>query len=546
MKAYLGCILAAAAAVAGAQSASLAVPARHAMTQPALSADGGTIAFASEGAIWTVAAQGGVAHLLISDAASNAHPMYSPDGTWLAFESQRSGNGDIYLFDLASAQLRRLSWDDGSDALDGWSPDSQWVYFSSTSHNIGGMNDIYRVRIAGGTPLPVSSERYVNEFFAAPAPDGTLAFAARGLASAQWWRNGHAHIDETEIWRVAPATAASKAVYTRLLSSGGAKNLWPMWGADGRTLYFMSDRSGAENIWEMAPGAQPRALTHFSSGRVLWPTMGARAKAVVFERDFGIWKLDLGKGSAAAVPIRLQGAPSAPSISQETITDVTAMAVSRDGKKAAFVAHGEVFAAGTDSGGDAIRVTHTGRLQFDLQWSPDNRHLAYVSDRDGHDHVYQYDFETNQEAALTSGNNDENHVSYSPDGKKLAFQRGVGQAVVLDLASRQEAVVAQGYFGSLPPLGGRTLFTWSPDSKYLAYVDAGDGWFPNAYIVPAAGGKGQQVSFLANANSSGPVWSPDGKFLLLQTSQRTEATRIARIDLVPRLPEFREDAFHQL
>jgi len=523
-------------------------PMTHAKTQPALSPDGATIAFASGGAIWTVAAQGGAAHLLIADPATNAHPMYSPDGKWLAFESQRTGNGDIYLFDLASAQLRRLTWDDGTDALDGFSPDSQWVYFSSTSHNIGGMNDVYRVRIGGGTPLPVTSERYVNEFFAAPAADGSLAFDARGLASAQWWRNGHAHIDETEIWRVTPAAGrGGQNQYTRLLASGGAKNLWPMWGSDGKTLYFMSDRSGSENLWELAPGAAaPRALTHFTSGRVLWPTIGARGKAVVFERGFAVWKTEVGSGKSAEVAITLEGAPGAPSVTHETVTNVTEMAVARDGKKVAFVAHGEVFAAGTERGGEAIPVTHTGRLQFDLQWSPDNHHLAYVSDRDGHNHIYQYDFDTNQETALTRGASDENHLAYSPDGKKLVFQRGETQAVILDLGSGQESVAAQGYFGSLPPLGGRRPFAWSADSKYLAYLDAADGWFPNAYIVLASGGKPQQASFLANENSSDPQWSPNGKFLLLQTSQRTEATRIARIDLQPRLPVFREDVFQKL
>jgi hypothetical protein len=63
------------------------------------------------------------------------------------------------------------------------------------------MRDIFRVKAEGGTPMPVSNNRYTNEFFAMPSPDGkTLALNAKGIASQQWWRNGHSHLDESEIW----------------------------------------------------------------------------------------------------------------------------------------------------------------------------------------------------------------------------------------------------------------------------------------------------------------------------------------------------------
>ena len=59
--------------------------------------------------------------------------------------------------------------------------DGRFVYFSSSSQDISGMNDIFRVSVEGGTPMPVSADRYVNEFFAAPSPDG----AVRGAGSAR-------------------------------------------------------------------------------------------------------------------------------------------------------------------------------------------------------------------------------------------------------------------------------------------------------------------------------------------------------------------------
>ena len=54
------------------------------------------------------------------------------------------------------------------------------------------------------------------------------------------------------------------------------------------------------------------------------------------------------------------------------------------------------------------------------------------------------------------------------------------------------------------------------------------------------------MSFLANTNIGGLVWSPDGKFLLYDTGQRTETPQIARVDLVPRQPKFAEERFDEL
>src|SRR5262245_56381415 len=153
-------------------------------TEPSLSPDRKEIAFVSGGDIWTVPSTGGIAALLVSHSANEARPLYSPDGRQLAFISSRTGNGDIYVLTLATGELKRLTFDDGLDQLDGWSRDGRWIYFSSTSRDIGGLNDLFRVSAHGGTPMFVSADRYTNEFYSAPSPDGkTLAFSARGIAS---------------------------------------------------------------------------------------------------------------------------------------------------------------------------------------------------------------------------------------------------------------------------------------------------------------------------------------------------------------------------
>jgi Tol biopolymer transport system component len=506
-------------------------------SEPAISPNGSEIAFIYGGDIWTVPAAGGEARLLVSHPASESRPLYSPDGRYLAFVSTRTGSGDIYLLTLAGGELKRLTFDDAPEQLDAWAPDGRSVYFSTRAHDIAGMSDIYRISIAGGTPMPAAQERYVNEFFAAPSPDGrTLALCARGIANSQWWRNGHSHLDESEIWTVRDGK------YARLVE-GGAKQLWPMWSPDGKTLYFVSDRNGAENIWRLRDG-QTTAMTNFRSGRVLWPAISRNGKVIVFERDFGIWKLDLGGGQAVAVKIQPRGTPMTVVTEHRRISDrLGDLALSPDGKKVIFSARGELFAASAKDGGDGIRITNTPGRETQVAWAPDSKRIVYVSDRDGHDHIYQYDFPSETETQLTRGNSDEVAPRFSPDGKLLAFQRDFKQLVALDLAAKAERVLAtalldRGY--------GSGSFDWSPDSKYIAFMNATGRLYRNASIVPAAGGEPRQITFLGNTNTGNVSWSPDGRFLIFSTSQRTEDTQVVRVDLVPRTPQFREDLFRDL
>src|SRR4051794_24220346 len=119
---------------------------KPAFFEPGISPDGSEIAFVSGGDIWTVGAAGGQARLLVSNAANDTRPMYSPDGRQLAFVSTRTGGGDVYVLTFASGEVRRLTFDDGTEQLDGWSRDGKWIYFFSSAHDLsGGTNDVYRV-----------------------------------------------------------------------------------------------------------------------------------------------------------------------------------------------------------------------------------------------------------------------------------------------------------------------------------------------------------------------------------------------------------------
>ncbi|GAB3693009.1 S41 family peptidase [Spirosoma flavus] len=520
---------------------------KFAFAEPALSPDGTEIAFVSGGDIWTVPVAGGDAHLLVAQTDNESRPLYSPDGKYLAFSSTRSGNGDIYLLTLETGALRRLTYDDGGDNLTAWSNDSKMVYFQSTSRDISGMNDIYRVLITGGTPMPVTADRYASEFFGTPSPDGTtLAFSARGIAAAQWWRKGSSHLDQSEIWTYKIGTKkGDKPAYERL-TEGGAKELWPMWSPDGQTIYYMSDRSGSQNLWSKPLKGQPAMLTTFKDGRVIWPSMSHNGKTIVFERDFQIWKFDVASKQATPVSIRLRGAAAGPAVDHVKLSSqFRDLVVSPDGKKVAFTAHGEVFAASAKEGGDAVRVSNSPALESQLVWTPNSRMLLYISTRNGVANLYQYDFSTQAETRLTDSQQDDGAPVVSPDGKEVAFLRNGQELRVMELSSKKDRVLYKGYLGR-GVFAGQGTVAWSPDGKWLAFAAYGTKTFRNVWVVPATGGESQPVSFLANTFGGNVNWSPDGKYILFGTNQRTEMAQVARVDLVPRLPKFKEDQFRDL
>ena len=520
------------------------VEARQSLAEPSLSADGSMIAFVSGGDVWEVEATGGVARLLVTDSATEGRPLYSPDGRYLAFTSTRGGQANIHVLNLTTGVVTRVTYAESNEELDAWSPDGKWLYFASAINDVGRQPDIFRVAATGGTPLEVSREQYLSEFQAAPSPDGqSIALMARGFSNGQWWRNGSSHIDQSEIW---VKGVAQDGAYRRLLDDD-ARHAWPMWTPDGQTLYFMSDKSGAENLWRIpTAGGAAQAVTDFKSGRVLYPSIAADGSAIVFERDFGIWRLDPATGQAAAVPITLRGGPAAEGSRILPLTSFDRMALSPDGQKVAVIARGELFAASLKDGGPAQRITTTVGAEREVVWSPDSRKLLYVSERGLDRVVASYDVAALTESVLT-GPGIASALAWSPDGKSAVYVLNNRELRLLTLPAPGKVTTDRVLFtGALATDERGPRPVWSPDGLNIAFPVVDRRSFTNLHVVGAAGGEARPITFLGNGQLGGVAWSPDGKFILFDTSQRTEDSRIVRVDLLPNVPKYREDQFRGL
>lgn len=516
--------------------------------EPDPSPDGRELAFVSGGDIWVGPAAGGDARLLVTHEANDYRPRWSPDGRQLAFVSNRSGNGDIYVLDVVSNALRRLTYDDGAEQLDAWSPDGQWIYFSSSSQDIAGMQDVYRVRASGGTPMRVAGDRYASEYWAAPSPDGRrLAITARGTTAGQWWRRGSSHLDESEIWTVTLDATPSYARISTGARPGKGRDVWPQWTPDGSALVYASDRGGTENLYrQRVAGGEAEALTRFTDGRVLWPRLSRDGGTLYFERDFRVWALKLDGSAPTPLAFTLRAAAQRSSGERLTLTTgVQEFALSPDAKKLAVIVRGELFAVDAKEGGDATRLTTSVAPEGMPAWAPDSRRIAYTAWRGERAGLFVYDVATRSERSLTRGGDDVN-PTWSPDGKLVAFVRDGRELRIVDVANGSERLLATGrQLGRAPFLPERN-FAFSPDGSHLAFTDITDAGFTNAFVVPVAGGAVQQVSFLSNAFGGTLSWSGDGRSLFFTNSQRTESSQVIRVDLVPRAPVFRESRFDAL
>lgn len=163
---------------------------------PAPSPDGGQIAFSYQGDIWVVPREGGEARRLTAHPAYEGGPIWSPDGRWIAFYSERDGNEDVFVIPVHGGMVRRLTWYSGMDVPTGWTPDSKAVIFEGYRHiRERGLRGTFLVPLEGGEPaalLPTGARNAVL------SPDGSRLAYLRG--SIAWWRRGYEGNARFRIW----------------------------------------------------------------------------------------------------------------------------------------------------------------------------------------------------------------------------------------------------------------------------------------------------------------------------------------------------------
>jgi tricorn protease len=508
---------------------------------PAISPDGTMIAFSYMGDIWVVSSQGGKATRLTDHVAYDGEPIWSPDGQWLAFTSNRNGNNDVFIMNAQGGIPRQLTFHTENDVAADFSPDGKWVIFTSGRSS---SSSIFKIGVEGGNALPLLDTYWSWPYQARISPDGSSVLFSLGMENGYLWRRGYQGSNTARIWIKGLSETRAR------LAFGDERNcFWPRWSVDGKKIYFVSDRQfDNKNIWSIAPdGSGLKAITTFRQEDVKWLSVARHAPLAAYEREFGIWVTQLNTGDSRRIEIE------APSETKENRfffvnnASVSEYRLSPDGKKIAAVVRGDIFVLSTE-GEYARNITNTPWRESDIDWDKESKNIVYISDTDAKPELYIVSA-LGEEAPkrLTDSEEDELLPRFSPDGKTIAFYRGKRQLRLINPDGTQDRLLIESDFG------GRFAdeYAWSPDSRYIAIVPQKNG---NSDIFAVEVQSGKQYPLTNTAyNETNPLWSSDGKFLLFGSNRYghifpefTGKWDIYQVHLEPKKPEFEEDKFEKL
>lgn len=489
---------------------------------PAPSPDGSSLVFSYQGDLWKVSIDGGRALRLTVHEAYESLPVWSPDGAEIAFSSNRYGNNDIFVISAEGGVAEQLTYFSANDRMMDWMPDGRTIAFASRRDFFYHRQPVlYTVGREGGTPVKLGA------FYASEgklSPDGRWLVFSRGRFD--WSRKRYRGSSNLDLWRYDLRTGQ----FHRLTTHPG-NDMYPMWSADSRTIYYVTDKDGIFNIWSMDhQGNHDKQLTHHNKDGVRFPSIARNGLVIAYEWNAEIWTLAPASGKSHKIDIYAPTDDKTNIVEWKTFSDQAAeMTLSPDGKQIAFVVRGEIFVMkNTDKPGSAAKLTNVSARDRDIVWSPDGEFLVFASDLYGNRDLFMLkstDPEEkrlsrslrNEAVQLTSSEKEEYYPQFSPDGKKLAFIEGIGNLMIMDIKSRQVRCILKGW--DVPE------FRWSPDSKWIAYSRHDREFNTDIWIIPAQGGEPVNISRHPDDDKN-PNWSADGRILAFTSRRKGDSDDI--------------------
>jgi tricorn protease len=473
---------------------------------PALHDD--LLVFAAEGDLWKVSASGGVAARLTTHAAEERNPVISPDGATLAFSGQYeaatlAGGGqlrsvpELYTMPISGGMPTRWTYGANASVPSTWTPDGDLVFETTRYSTLPhwqlvtldtDQNTRERVPLATATSASYD-ETGDTLYFVRPAFHNNVTKRYKGGTARDVWRFSE-DMDEA----------------VELTGDYDGESHSPMaW--QGR-VYFVSDRDGTMNVWSMDPdGGDVQQHTRHSGWDVRSPSMnGGR---IAYELASDIWILDIASGTTSAVPITL--ASDFDQLRDRWIDNpmrsLSAAHLHPDGKSVVLTARGRVFVAPAN-GGRLVQASGAEGVRYrDVMFMPDGETLIGRSDESG-----EMEWETipatgvGERHQITSGATAQHFAgTVSPDGSRIAFSDTEADLWIVDVESGSRTLVSEDKEG----VGS---FSWSPDSRWLAFAELARNSFAQLKLYNAETGARAAVTS-DRVNSGSPAWSPKGDFL---------------------------------
>jgi tricorn protease len=480
------------------------------------------IVFCYAGELYTVGKDGGIARRLTSGPGYTSFPRFSPDGKQVAFTSEYDGNREVYVMPAEGGAPKRLTIsatlgrDDVSDRMGpnnivmAWENTKPLIVFRSRMKSFNDfIGSLFTVGLDAELPQQVPVPR--GGFTSFSPDDSKMAFnrVFREFRTWKHYRGGMAD----DIWIHDFKTGA-----TENLTNNPAQDICPMWGPDNK-IYFISDRDGRMNLFVVdLTSKESKQLTNFKDFDIKFPSIGK--ESIVFEQAGYIWRYDLKGGQATPLPIEIKEDLA---IGRSALVDaskhVESVNLAPDGERTIVVARGDLFSVPARNGTPRNLTKTSNAHERDGVWSPDGKWIAYNSDVTGENELYVRAQDGKGDAVqVTSGADTYFYApKWSPDSKKLLWADRLQRLRYVDVASKTVTQVDQDKYGEIE------IFNWSPDSQWIAWGRPEENGMPRVYLYSL--GSKQQTAVTDNWYGSGePVFSDDGKYLLLGSARDFKAT----------------------
>lgn len=491
----------------------------------ALSPDGTTIAFTYRGDIYTVPAAGGRARQLTSDPAVDAAPVWSPDGTRIAFRSNRHGGNDIFTVAADGGTPQRITTHSAGESPLTWLNDSTIVFSADIQPSTSDLNGAFFgqtwavVARPGARPRRLMSLQ-VNS--ASAAPDGRLLFENH-KSYENLFRKHEQSAGTSDIYMYADGK------YTPLVTGATAMRC-PVWlGAD--SFAWLTEDGGTLNVAERpVAGGTPKMLTHFTKHPVRSLSASADGKLLAFSHDGEIYTLRPGDEPRKVAVEIVADDYDADLVKRYVNAGADNLAVSDDADQVAFTLRGDLYVTSTKYK-TTRRITDTPGQERTFCFAPDGRTVYYDSERDGlwqifsstivdpAEKTFPYASALKEELVFSADSLPAQQPEVSPDGKKLAFLRDRTELVVLDLDTKKAVTALDGKY-NYSYSDGDISFSWSPDSRWLLVDYIGTGGWNNTDIALVAADGSEVVDLTESGYADGNAqWALGGKAITYESGR---------------------------
>jgi len=450
------------------------------MQQPALSDT--QIAFVYANDLWVANRDGSNPKRLTIDEGIESSPIFSPDGSMIAFNAQYDGNSDVFIVPAKGGVPKRLTWHPYNDIVRDFTPDGKNVLFASqrNSHT-NRYFQLYTVSIKGGTSKQLE------------------------IPNAFWASISRIWVYDTNNHKVVEIPKPQ----------GGSNDTQPQW--IGEEIFFRSDRDGEFNLFSY--NTNTKAITKHTDYKD-FPVVNAKTHKnfVIYEHAGTLHIYDT--TSKTDKKLRLHIATDLLELRERYVSGeryARFANLSPSGTRIVLDFRGEIVTIPAIKGDQKNITRTTGVHEKFPAWSPDGKSIAYFSDASGEYTMHIYNNTNGSVKNINlKGTGFYANIHWSPDSKKVSYVDNGRNLYVTTISSQKTIKIAQD--DQFFPGDIRDLFSdWSFDSNWIAYTKIIDTNFEKAYLYSLSQNKSYELTD-GLANVTQPTFDPSGKYVYLTAS----------------------------